>query len=190
MASPVHRALIRAGFSERFLRTTAGNHPAMRAEIAVNPGLWELCGNCGKKFVLVSRISTAVPNKDGTDLRRNPIMPHKFGLCSSHCAIEHYGVTEKECYAHMRAAKFARRKDFHSTKEWRDLRYQALAKHGNSCQCCGRSPAVGAVMHVDHIKPKVFYPHLCLSLDNLQVLCDQCNLGKSYKDQTDWRAAS
>jgi 5-methylcytosine-specific restriction endonuclease McrA len=27
-----------------------------------------------------------------------------------------------------------------------------------------------------------------LRLDNLQVLCEPCNLGKSNRDETDWRS--
>jgi hypothetical protein len=77
---------------------------------------------------------------------------------------------------------------FYKTELWRSLRYQALAKHGNKCQCCGAGPGQGAVLHVDHIKPRSKFPELALSLENLQILCADCNLGKSNKDDTDWRA--
>lgn len=77
--------------------------------------------------------------------------------------------------------------DFLKTQEWKVLRYQALVKHGKKCQCCGRQPKDGAVMNVDHIKPRLKYPELALSIDNLQVLCDWCNHGKGNKDQTDHR---
>ena len=43
------------------------------------------------------------------------------------------------------------------------------------------------VMHVDHIKPRSKFPDLELEFDNLQILCKACNLGKSNKDQTDFR---
>jgi hypothetical protein len=42
-------------------------------------------------------------------------------------------------------------------------------------------------MHVDHIKPRSKYPDLELSRQNLQVLCEDCNLGKSNKYEDDWR---
>lgn len=71
--------------------------------------------------------------------------------------------------------------------EWRKLRMEALKKHGARCQCCGASPATGAVMNVDHIKPRRIFPELALSLDNLQVLCHECNHGKGNWDMTDWR---
>ena len=42
-------------------------------------------------------------------------------------------------------------------------------------------------MNVDHIKPRRLFPDLALSLDNLQVLCHECNHGKGNWDMTDWR---
>lgn len=76
---------------------------------------------------------------------------------------------------------------FLQTYEWRKLRMEALKLHGARCQCCGASPSTGAVMNVDHIKPRKLFPDLSLSLDNLQVLCGECNHGKGNWDQTDWR---
>lgn len=71
--------------------------------------------------------------------------------------------------------------------ECRALRMQALKLHGAKCQCCGASPSTGAVMNVDHIKPRKFYPELALVLSNLQILCGDCNHGKGNWDETDWR---
>jgi hypothetical protein len=76
---------------------------------------------------------------------------------------------------------------FYKTEMWMEVRYEALVKYGNKCQCCGATPQAGAVLHVDHIKPRSKYPELCLSIDNLQILCAECNIGKSNKDETDWR---
>jgi hypothetical protein len=77
--------------------------------------------------------------------------------------------------------------DFLRTYEWRRVRMQALKLHGARCQCCGATPATGAVMNVDHIKPRKLFPELALDLTNLQVLCDACNHGKGNWDMTDWR---
>lgn len=77
--------------------------------------------------------------------------------------------------------------EFLSTYEWRKVRMEALKKHGPVCQCCGATPATGAVMNVDHIKPRKLFPHLALDVSNLQVLCHECNHGKGNWDQTDWR---
>ena len=76
---------------------------------------------------------------------------------------------------------------FLMTYEWRKVRMEALKKYGAKCQCCGATPAHGAVMNVDHIKPRKLYPHLALDLNNLQVLCHDCNHGKGNWDMTDWR---
>lgn len=77
--------------------------------------------------------------------------------------------------------------DFYKSPAWRRLRYRALVAHGNVCQCCGASPRKGFPLHVDHIRPRSKYPELALEFANLQVLCPDCNLGKSAWDETDWR---
>jgi hypothetical protein len=76
---------------------------------------------------------------------------------------------------------------FLSTYEWRKLRMMALKKYGPRCQCCGATPANGAVMNVDHIKPRKLFPDLALDINNLQILCHDCNHGKGNWDETDWR---
>lgn len=76
---------------------------------------------------------------------------------------------------------------FFASDAWRSLRYQALKMGNGRCCLCGASAFSGAVLHVDHIKPASLYPELRLDLSNLQVLCADCNLGKSNKDETDWR---
>jgi len=77
--------------------------------------------------------------------------------------------------------------DFYTSAAWRVIRYKALLRSSGRCQCCGSRPTPTAALHVDHIKPRSRYPHLALSLDNLQVLCSHCNLGKLAWDETDWR---
>jgi hypothetical protein len=77
--------------------------------------------------------------------------------------------------------------EFLETYEWRKVRMEALVKYGPKCMCCGATPATGAVIHVDHIKPRLTHPELALELDNLQILCHECNHGKGNWDTTDWR---
>lgn len=77
--------------------------------------------------------------------------------------------------------------DFYKSREWRQLRYLAL-RNSNGCQCCGAQAKDGVLLHVDHVKPRYKFPQLALCLDNLQVLCEDCNLGKGAWDETDWRA--
>lgn len=77
--------------------------------------------------------------------------------------------------------------EFLNTYEWRKLRMEALKKYGPKCMCCGATPATGAVMNVDHIKPRKAWPSLAMDINNLQILCHECNHGKGNWDQTDWR---
>jgi hypothetical protein len=84
-------------------------------------------------------------------------------------------------------AAFESSKDFLSTYEWRKVRMLALKKYGARCQCCGATPASGAIMNVDHIKPRKLFPELALEVNNLQILCHECNHGKGNWDMTDWR---
>lgn len=76
---------------------------------------------------------------------------------------------------------------FLRTPEWKRVRYKALMASNGRCECCGRGPAEGAVLNVDHIKPRHKFPELALDLSNLQVLCGTCNAGKGGWDETDWR---
>jgi len=78
---------------------------------------------------------------------------------------------------------------FYSSDEWREVRYRALKLHGGACQCCGARGSRQSPLHVDHIKPRSKFPELALDINNLQVLCADCNLGKRAWDQTDWRVA-
>lgn len=62
------------------------------------------------------------------------------------------------------------------------LRYQVLKRDGEKCKKCGASPKQDAaiVLHVDHIIPVSKGGKT--TIENLQTLCDKCNLGKSSLD--------
>lgn len=77
--------------------------------------------------------------------------------------------------------------EFYSSPEWRRLRYRAIIKYGRRCVCCGTTKGQ---VHVDHIKPRSKFTNLALDIRNLQVLCEDCNMGKGAWDQTDWRGQS
>jgi HNH endonuclease len=79
--------------------------------------------------------------------------------------------------------------DFTQTNAWRELRYFVLKRDGGKCVLCGRGAADGVQLQPDHIKPASLFPELALDPDNLETLCRDCNVGKSNRDQTDWRAA-
>jgi len=64
------------------------------------------------------------------------------------------------------------------TVNWR-LRFLVMRRDNFKCKICGASPALkpGTILHVDHIKawPKGGET----VMENLQTLCDRCNIGKS-----------
>lgn len=67
--------------------------------------------------------------------------------------------------------------------KWIKLRYEVFKKYGRKCMVCGSTDK----LHVDHIKPKSKYPELCWDINNLQILCEPCNIGKGYEHEDDWR---
>lgn len=77
--------------------------------------------------------------------------------------------------------------DFYKSTAWRSLRYDVLKEQGAKCQLCGRGRKHDIVLHCDHIMPLSKDWSKRLDKDNIQVLCDDCNLGKSNKDSIDWR---
>lgn len=72
-------------------------------------------------------------------------------------------------------------------KTWTRLRYQILRRDGGKCVLCGRSVADGIKLHVDHIIPLSVCPERRYDPENLQTLCNECNIGKSNTDTIDWR---
>lgn len=70
-----------------------------------------------------------------------------------------------------------------SNKKPRDpslrLRYKVLKRDNYSCKLCGNSPAKNpnVVLHIDHILPWSKGGETII--ENLQTLCQDCNLGKS-----------
>ncbi len=59
---------------------------------------------------------------------------------------------------------------------WR-LRALVLMRDSARCRLCGANPSSGAILHVDHIRPWSKGGETVL--ENLQILCEPCNIGKS-----------
>ena len=76
---------------------------------------------------------------------------------------------------------------FLNSYAWRVARMKVIKRDGKICACCGNSTINGSTLNVDHIKPRKHYPELALDLNNLQILCGECNHGKGNWDETDWR---
>ena len=62
-----------------------------------------------------------------------------------------------------------------------NTRYAVLERAGFKCQCCGIRPLKDndVILHIDHIIPRSLGGSD--SVDNLQVLCDKCNLSKQNR---------
>ena len=90
-------------------------------------------------------------------------------------------VSETDLYNEKINAKITA---FYVSFQWRQARYTILKKSAGCCMLCNRNDLP---LHVDHIKPLRKYWHLRLNLDNLQVLCEECNHGKGNWDESDWR---
>jgi len=136
-----------------------------------------------KRFIEVIRATASGFGKGGAPVRSTKTARPSRAQNSKARPTEHTVKTFISKHSKIDVASDA----FLSSFEWRALRMMALKKHGPVCQCCGASPKTGAVMNVDHIKPRRFFPELALDLDNLQILCHECNQGKGSWDSTDWR---
>ena len=75
-------------------------------------------------------------------------------------------------------AATASSKAFYSSTRWLQIRFQAIQKYGRKCFSCGKTPEHGAIIEIDHIRPRVLYPELAFDVSNMQVLCRECNGGK------------
>lgn len=121
----------------------------------------------------------AMPGKDGWDWQ-----PKKQDVP----AIKMSGKLSKTNRGKKKLISRKDNADFYTSDEWRQLRVRVLEKFACKCMMCGRSPKDhGIVVHVDHIKPRSKFPKLSLEISNLQLLCEDCNIGKGNKYQTDWR---
>lgn len=63
---------------------------------------------------------------------------------------------------------------FYQSTEWREARGYVFAHHSNECAYCGSIEK----LQVDHIRPLRHNWELRLVIDNLQILCEDCNYKK------------
>lgn len=80
-----------------------------------------------------------------------------------------------------------RAKRFYRSVEWRRARVDALVKNDGRCELCGQGKKDGVTLNVDHIKPLRLHWTLRADVNNLQVLCNECNHGKGNRYEIDWR---
>lgn len=98
------------------------------------------------------------------------------------------GKPKKRRLKKKKKRKKSKLTDFYQSDEWRRLRYRAIKLYGRKCMCCNRTAKDhGIVIHVDHIKPRSKFPRLELDIQNMQILCEDCNMGKSNVYYDDYR---
>lgn len=73
---------------------------------------------------------------------------------------------------------------FFKSKRWQRLKKKVFEKYGYTCMKCG---AKYCELHIDHIKSRKLRPDLQWEFKNLQVLCKQCNINKSWHGKKDYR---
>jgi len=73
--------------------------------------------------------------------------------------------------------------DFYDSNAWKVMRVVVFGYWGHCCLRCGSFDD----LHIDHVVPRSIAPELEMEFDNLQVLCESCNLEKSNKNSNDYR---
>ena len=63
---------------------------------------------------------------------------------------------------------------FYQSVEWREARGYVFAHNPNECAYCGAVEK----LQIDHVRPLRHNWDLRLSIDNLQILCEECNYAK------------
>jgi 5-methylcytosine-specific restriction endonuclease McrA len=87
-----------------------------------------------------------------------------------------YGLEEmRRIREHRTTTQFLRQQE--RNRMTGRLRAEILTRDGSRCRMCGATPAHGATLHIDHIVP-VSHGGRTIP-ENLQTLCQDCNLGKS-----------
>ena len=72
--------------------------------------------------------------------------------------------------------------DFMRSEEWFVLKAKTIAKYGCTCMKCKKTIQSWMQINVDHVKPRKYYPSLQNDINNLQILCSNCNKEKGNKD--------
>lgn len=97
------------------------------------------------------------------------------------------GKKQRKAAINANPAKYRRGmgSEFYQCREWRELRWEVLKENAARqpdkkphCEKCAAGAAAGSPLHVDHKKPRHYFPALELVKSNMQVLCGDCNIGK------------
>ena len=66
--------------------------------------------------------------------------------------------------------------NFYNTEEWKKLRFRALVHYPRKCMICFTNNRELVVSHKRSISE---FPELKLEISNIEILCDDCKIGKS-----------
>ena len=139
-----------------------------------NDQAWRIIREAMNRRKLESRAKKANPTEKNPAILRDPEIPSSKPLRKRRTPPSRPYIPSETFYV---------------MREWREVRYEALKLSDGRCSLCGRSKREnGVVLHVDHIKPRSIRPDLQFEVLNLQVLCEDCNIGKSNYCDIDWRA--
>jgi 5-methylcytosine-specific restriction endonuclease McrA len=156
--------------------------------------LWKPSDEENKQLLRLSRVTVKLSKNNDKKAKRKAALREKRKIkqlakkarqeVKYIQAIKSKVIKKKYSHPELGTDNYAK---FYSSKAWKQLRYLALVNSEGKCCCCGAGREDGAILHVDHIKPRSRYPELELSLDNLQILCMECNIGKGDWDDTSWK---
>ena len=82
---------------------------------------------------------------------------------------------QKKIVRHLQTVSDEEIKAFYKTEEWKQLRNKVRRTLTPFCPVCGTEEK----LIVDHINPVRYFWEQRLDENNLQILCDDCNLEKS-----------
>ena len=181
--------LVRIHFKEQHLKLLSE-----LPSLSIIAHLRELATIIGIKILQVGEFSAS----DRTDLKGNRLGKKKAKQISKEkkkpvqspdTFTESYNKVVKSLPAASQFSdEWLKSNAFLQSLEWKRARYAALLNNKGACLCCGQTAKKhGAVLCVDHIKPRKTHPELALSIGNLQVLCEKCNAGKGNITEDDWR---
>jgi 5-methylcytosine-specific restriction endonuclease McrA len=163
---------------EKYKRET-GNH--LRADIGIMKIAKAIVGNKDQNKIVSKKASWEFIIKycEGEILISSRIKKFRNGLRKPNCIDQPKNNDE---YSLDKA------RELYKSREWRELRVKIIEEQRGECQMCGRSHRKhGVTIHVDHILPLSIDWRRRFDKTNLQILCEDCNIGKSNHYITDWR---
>lgn len=118
------------------------------------------------------------PCKSGY-IRKHPKYKHECFICGGtfKCTSANAKYCSYDCKMKNYRDKYKDRVYTPDNDTSLRFRFTVLKRDMFTCQYCGRTPQMGAVLHVDHIHPES--KGGTTELENMVTACFECNLGKT-----------